>query len=99
MEGSKAREAYVTQAVSLKDNSAFKDMDGGPDNVFWAAAAAPCETLDDGDYQFEVCVFSKISQKNKKSGEVTKIGAKGEWASVLWENGQQRKDYSKLIMG
>lgn len=98
-EGSKAREAYVQQAVSLKDNEALKDIDGGPDNVWLAAAAAPCINFDDGDYKYEVCLFSKVVQKSSKNDESVKLGGKGKWATSLWENGEQRKDYSKLIMG
>jgi len=99
LEGSKAREAYVEQAKGLKGSEQLKDVDGGPDDAFLAAAAAPCVNFDDGDYKYEVCLFSKVTQKNLKSGESTKIGGKGEWATSLWESGQQRKDYTKLIQG
>lgn len=99
LEGSKAREAYVEQAKGLKDNEKLKEVDGGPDDVWLAAAAAPCTNFNDGDYKYEVCLFTSIKQQNTKSGENTKIGGKGAWATTLWESGAQRKDYSKLVMG
>jgi hypothetical protein len=97
LEGSKAREAYVQRAASLKSKSEFKDMDGGPDGVFFAVAAEPCMNFNDGDYKYVVCPFSKVSQATPQ-GDV-KIGSGGDWSTTLWENGQQRKDYSKLVMG
>ncbi|CAK0825134.1 unnamed protein product, partial [Prorocentrum cordatum] len=60
-EGSRAREAYVKRATALKDDPRYKHVDGGPDDVFFAAAAAGCLKLDDGDYTFEVCLFDKAT--------------------------------------
>lgn len=98
LEGSRAREALVKRAASLKDAARFSSVsDGGPDNVFIAAAADGCLSLDDGDFRFEVCLFEKVTQKDKK-GKKWAIGKNGAWSTSLWEDGSQRKDYSKLIM-
>lgn len=99
MEGSKARQAYVKRAVSLRKKlkSRFKDVDGGPDDVFLVAAES-CLRFKDGDFDYEICLFREVTQRNVKSGESFKLGKKSAWSTTLWENGEQRKDYSKLIM-
>ncbi|CAE8690570.1 unnamed protein product, partial [Polarella glacialis] len=98
MEGSRAREEYVRRAAALRDESRFRGVDGGPDNVFLAEAEG-CHKLDDGDFTFEVCLFDRVIQHATKPPGQFKLGQKGNWATSLWENGQQRKDYSTLVMG
>merc|ERR1712050_795407 len=95
--GSRAREAYVRQAVGLKAKHPYASMDGGPDNVFVAARAAGCLKLNDGDYTYQVCLFEKVTQTGH--GKTFTLGRNGDWATSLWEDGSQRKDYSKLVMG
>lgn len=97
MEGSKARQAYVKKAASLRNEPRFKDMDGGPDNVYLVAAEG-CLKFKDGDFDYEVCLFKHVTQRNVKTGESYKLGKKAAWSTTLWENGEQRKDYSKMIM-
>lgn len=95
--GSKARQVYVAEAASLKGLPRFNGVDGGPDNVFLAAAAQGCLSLDDGDYKYEVCLFDKVTQH--AGGKHFRLGEKGTWSTSLWEDSRQRTDYSKLIMG
>eukprot|EP00930_Biecheleria_cincta_P088251 TRINITY_DN77490_c0_g1_i1.p1 TRINITY_DN77490_c0_g1~~TRINITY_DN77490_c0_g1_i1.p1 ORF type:complete len:430 (-),score=72.77 TRINITY_DN77490_c0_g1_i1:232-1521(-) len=97
MEGSKARQAYVKRAASLRSEPRFKDIDGGPDDVYLVASEG-CLRFRDGDFDYEVCLFKHVTQRNVKSGESYKLGQKAAWSTTLWENGEQRKDYSKLIM-
>lgn len=97
MEGSKVRQGYVSRALHLQ-SSRFKDRDGGPDGVFLAAAEDGCLKLNDVDFEFEVCLFDRVTQRDLKSGRKFKLGQGGEWATSLWENGQHRTDYTKLIM-
>mmetsp|Transcript_74309 Transcript_74309/g.205089 ORF Transcript_74309/g.205089 Transcript_74309/m.205089 type:complete len:422 (+) Transcript_74309:57-1322(+) len=96
--GSRAREAYVQRAATLKSEKKYEAIDGGPDGVFIAAAAEGCLKLDDGDYTFEVCLFDRVSQKSSKGGRSFVLGRDGKWAESLWEDGSHRKDYTKLIM-
>lgn len=98
--GSRAREAYVTEAVKLIADGKYSDFDsGGPDNVFFAEASHGCLSLDDGDTTFKVCLFGSVTQRDKQ-GKTYKIGKQGEWSTHLWEDGKTyRKDFSKLIMG
>eukprot|EP00931_Biecheleriopsis_adriatica_P001961 TRINITY_DN102535_c0_g1_i1.p1 TRINITY_DN102535_c0_g1~~TRINITY_DN102535_c0_g1_i1.p1 ORF type:complete len:397 (+),score=92.38 TRINITY_DN102535_c0_g1_i1:101-1291(+) len=98
MKGSRAREAYVRRAVALRGKPRFKDVDGGPDGVYLAAAEDGCLKMNDGDFQFEVCLFDKVTQKDRKNGGSYTLGKGGSWATSLWENGQHRKDYSTLVM-
>lgn len=98
--GSKAREAYVKRAASVKHESRYSGVDGGPDDVFLAAAAAGCLSYTDGDYRYEVCLFDHVTQHDSRNKKTFKLGTKGAWDTSLWEDGvTHRKDYSKLIMG
>lgn len=99
MEGSRKREALVTEAKKAVKAGKYKDFDGGPDNVFFAVASHGCLKKDDGDFTFKVCLFGKVTQHDRQ-GHTFKIGEGGEWSTHLWEDGKtQRKDYSKLVMG
>eukprot|EP00933_Yihiella_yeosuensis_P005124 TRINITY_DN109576_c0_g1_i1.p1 TRINITY_DN109576_c0_g1~~TRINITY_DN109576_c0_g1_i1.p1 ORF type:complete len:441 (-),score=88.74 TRINITY_DN109576_c0_g1_i1:175-1497(-) len=98
MAGSRAREAYVRKAAKLKHRSEFKNLDGGPENVF-LAAAEHCQQFDDGDFTFEVCLYKHVLQKSRQNGGSYTLGNGGNFKTTLWENGEQRKDYSVLVMG
>lgn len=97
-EGSRAREVYAQRAASLRSMSRFKGKDGGPDGVYFAAAEAGCLKLSDGDFEFEVCLFDRVTQRDLKSGNKFTLGKDSAWATTLWENGQHRTDYTKLVM-
>jgi len=97
-EGSRAREVYAQRAASLRTTSRFKGQDGGPDSVYFAAAEAGCLKLSDGDFEFEVCLFDRVTQRDLKSGKKFTLGKDSAWATTLWENGQHRTDYTKLVM-
>lgn len=98
LQGSRARQAYVQRAPGLRNLPRFKDVDGGPDGAFLAVAEDGCSKLNDIEFEFEVCLFDRVTQRDLKSGHKFTLGQKGNWATSLWENGQHRTDYTKLIM-
>eukprot|EP00439_Symbiodinium_sp_Y106_P028790 s483_g3.t1 len=61
-----------------------------PDSVYFAAAEAGCLKLSDGDFEFEVCLFDRVTQRDLKSGKKFTLGKDSAWATTLWENGQHR---------
>lgn len=97
--GSRARQALVEKAKALQHTRKHAGTDGGPENVYLAVAEEGCVTKNDGDFNFQVCIFGEVKQTEVKSGHQYKLGEGGEWSVFLWENGEDKKDYSKLIMG
>eukprot|EP00405_Crypthecodinium_cohnii_P041260 CAMPEP_0206553790 /NCGR_PEP_ID=MMETSP0325_2-20121206/16822_1 /ASSEMBLY_ACC=CAM_ASM_000347 /TAXON_ID=2866 /ORGANISM="Crypthecodinium cohnii, Strain Seligo" /LENGTH=609 /DNA_ID=CAMNT_0054053795 /DNA_START=83 /DNA_END=1909 /DNA_ORIENTATION=- len=95
--GSEARQRLIKQAEQAKKSGRYANFDGGPQDVYLAIAAQGCLKLEDGEYEYDICLFGEVNQRSK--GKSFKLGTKGEWASVLWEDGKTyRKDYSTLVM-
>lgn len=95
--GSRAREALVHKAAKLAGYKRYQAYDGGPDGVYLAVAAEGCLTKLDGEYTYKLCFFDRVSQIGSSGNSFT-LGRGGDWSTSLWEDGRQRKDWSKLIM-
>jgi len=96
--GAQRRAEYLRKKKRLRGlPHKNKAIDYGPDGAFRMAADS-CLKFDDGAHTYQVCLFDKVTQADKTSRQRFRIGSGGRWATTLWEDGKERKDYSKLIM-